>query len=105
MSFNDIKVITSAIAIINFAESLPLETITVSNSEPAYPVTIGENLVAYTLGLLLPHDWSSDETEQLVEEIESCLSRLDMGVSDEADWRALFEAKNRLSGHMNELDD
>src|SRR4051812_31763953 len=102
MNINDSKVINSALAILDFAESLPLEMITVPNSEPIYPVTIGENLVAYTLGLLLPHEWSSDETEQLVDEIESCLSRLDMGVSDEVDWQALFEAKNRMRDKVAE---
>ena len=101
MKSNDTSVLQAAISVLNFAESLPIEQLAERNTKPAYPVTIGERLVSYTLQLLLTHEWGDDEAEALADEMESVLSQLDTGVDKPDEWRALFEIARRAAERLN----
>ncbi len=84
--------------IISFAEYLPMEMISKRNTEPIYPVTIGELLVSYGLDIALHQDqeWKSELFENVVDSIVSILGQLDMGVDRPDVWRELFAANTEL---------
>lgn len=87
--------------IVSFAESLPLDIICQRNTEPKYPVTIGELLVSYALNIVIRHDWELNENEYIVEPLINCLTQLDMGVDRPDAWKELFTANNQLKDYIN----
>mgnify|MGYP000901985090 FL=1 len=93
----DSEVLTSALAILNFAKTLSTDTLAVRNTEPIYPVTVGEHVVAYVLSLLLQHDWQEVRLGTIAEELIEILSQLDTGVDKPVVWQELFEVANRYS--------
>lgn len=86
--------------IVSFAEFLSVETVSVRNTEPVYPVTIGEKLVCYALHPLLTHEWSSSEVEQVADPLEDALHLLDTGVDRPDTWRSLFTANAALKAYL-----
>lgn len=75
--------------------------ITQHNSEPKYPVTIGELLASYTLSIILRHEWESEENEYIVDPLLNALNQLDTGVDRPNVWKELFEANKRLREYLD----
>lgn len=99
------NLLTRASEIISFAEYLPIEMITVRNTEPKYPVTIGELLVNYALDIVIRQgeDWASKEHEYNAELLMELLSTLDMGVDKPDVWQKLFEANREVAEFLKNL--
>ncbi len=86
---------------IDFAEHLPAETLTLRNTEPVYPFTPAERLVNYVLHLAIANEWQNEEDEQAIDEITSILSQLDTGVDKPQEWQELFRANKALGEYLN----
>ena len=97
---NDLTQLIAIHSVVNFAETLPMETLTLRNREPVYPVTIGENIASYVLRLVLEGKWQNEGDEQAITEIESILSQLDMGVDKPQEWQNLFRANKALGVYL-----
>lgn len=90
--------------IVSFAEFLSVDTVSIRNTEPVYPVTIGEKIACYALDIILLHEWSSDETEQIVSPLEDALQQLDTGVDRPNTWNDLFIANTTLKKYLEQSE-
>lgn len=97
---NDTLALIRLSEIVSLAEFLSVDTISVRNTEPIYPVTVGEKIACYALDIVLLHEWSSDETEQAVAPLEEALQQLDTGVDKPAVWNDLFIANSALKAYL-----
>lgn len=86
--------------IVSFAEDLPLDILVRRHSEPIYPVTIGEHLVSHALGIVLRHNWESEENERVVGPLIETLHQLDTGVDRPGVWKELFAANRDLLEYL-----
>lgn len=99
---HDLKIIESSLSVLDFAQGLPMSMLTERHIEDRYPSTPGEHIVAYVLGLLLPHDWQDDKIESLTDRLVEPLSQLDTGVDKEAVWQDLFSAAAQVRLSLNQ---
>ena len=104
MSFSRETVILMRLSeMISFAEYLPLEMLTERNTEPKYPVTIGEHVVNYALDIVLRHEWESSDNEYMAEPLLNALHQLDAGVDKPEVWKDLFRANAELTEYLRNL--
>lgn len=87
--------------IVSFAEYLPMEMIAQRNTEPKYPVTVGELLASYALDIVLRYEWKVPENEYIVEPLLDALNTLDTGVDQPKARGALFEANSELKKYLD----
>jgi hypothetical protein len=86
--------------IVSFAEFLSIETVSIRNTEPIYPVTVGEKIACYALDIALLHEWSSTEAEYVSEPLIDALQQLDTGVDRPDTWHSLFIANDALKTYI-----
>ena len=98
---NEIILLHRLSEMISFAEYLSIDVVSRRNTQPVYPVTIGELLVNYTLDPLLHHEWESAEYEAKADPLFDCLQELDMGVDRPDVWKELFAANVELKKFLN----
>lgn len=98
---NEIILLHRANELVLFAESLPFELVITPNTEPVYPVTVGEHLVNDALHILITHDWESDELMGIAGPITNCLIQLDTGVGRPGLWRELFAENQKLGQFLS----
>lgn len=97
---NDILALIRLSEVVSLAEFLSVGIISVRNTEPMYPVTVGEKNACYALDIVLLHEWSSDKTKQAVAPLEEALQQLDAGVDKPAVWNDLFIANSALKAYL-----
>lgn len=101
---NDLRAIESSLAVIDFAQGLPMDMLTKHGDRNVYPSSASEHIVAYILGLLLPHEWDDDEFDILANQLTEPLSQLDMGVDKTAAWQELFAVAAQVRKDLGELE-
>lgn len=97
MHLTDQQIISSILAVIDFAKTLSIDQLTLRRNTQTYPDTIGEHITSYCLGLLLSHEWQSESNEDGVDAILSLLSLLDTGVDRPETWQELFEEADKFT--------
>ena len=88
-------------SILSFAESLPIELVSKANTEPVYPVTVGERITSYVLDQVLQSEWRDERGDHIIGEIEEILNQLDIGVDKPHEWHNLFLANKALGKHLH----
>lgn len=99
---NDYSTLIRLSEIVSFAEFLTTDTVSIQNTEPVYPVTVGEKIACYALDIILLHDWSSKEAEDIAESLQEALHLLDTGVDRPDTWNALFIANTSLKAYLEQ---
>ena len=96
--------LTTIHAMVSFTETLPKNAIIESsNGSNSKHATLGENIVYFTLNLILAHTWKNEADEQALEEIGSILGMLDTDTARPQDWDALFIANKHLGDYIEKL--
>lgn len=98
----DVKTIESSLTILDFAQGLPADILIERSNLDNYPSAIGEHIVAYALGLLLPHAWDDDELSSLADRITEPLSQLDTGIDKANVWQELFRVAAEVRTSLEE---